>query len=352
MIVNQHPAAIHTAFNPVIVSVTKEGSEPNAIIKIAFGNHDVLPFNFVTKSSEYFNNTALIDLSPILKREFNDSKSVTDRIITDNELFIQYSAFSESGVLLFKAVALNAVSQLGVSSDFTTKRGFFLTDLTKLKKYEGYELVVSCLGFDAGITYILEQGEVIAQTTNPHFSLEVTGSIEIGNSDSDIFIKTNSGETITTNSGDPITINTDDSIQRIINVENECVPVNPFYIRWINQKGGREHWMFTRQITNSNVENIETYNPVVINQELANTASNLLSVRGAEKIQVSAIQLTPNEFKCLSKIPFSPKIEWWNEELQKWMLLIIDKSELSNDSVSVLKSVEFTFRLPELQLQF
>lgn len=350
MIVSQQPAAIHTAFNPVIVKLAQAAAQPIATIKIAFGNHDVLPSNFITKSREFFNGSASIDLSALIKRQFTNEVTVIDNVITDKSLALDYSVFDNAGVLLFKATALNAVSQLGVTPSLVSKRGSFLTEFNKLKRYENYELNVSCLAFETGSTYIIENGESVAITNQTHFSVGVEGSVDISNSEVD-YLTDNEGEVITTNAGIPITTNSSgDSIQKYIEVENECTPINPFYIRWINQSGGRDYWMFARQIINTNVENIETYNQVITEQ--GNSATQLLSVSGVEKIQVSSIQLTPNEYKYLSKIPFSPKIEWFNEELQQWFIIIIDKGELSNDTSAALKSVEFIFKLPEMQLQF
>jgi hypothetical protein len=124
-------------------------------------------------------------------------------------------------------------------------------------------------------------------------------------------------------------------------------------VKWVNQQGGIDYWMFSRrQLFKREVSNVEIFSPVVTDSETAKGFSQILGVDGIEKVTVGAENITSNEYESISKLIYSPKIEWFNEKLQKWQTLIIDKGDNDNDTKATLKELDFTFKLPDPQLQF
>lgn len=136
-------------------------------------------------------------------------------------------------------------------------------------------------------------------------------------------------------------------------VELMPTPENPFYVRWINQQGGYDSWMFSyRQFFTKSISNQQSFSPVVLDQSAVSGFSKVYAMQGSEQVRVGAAGLTANEFDCISKLIYSPKIEWWSEKTSTWINLIVANGNNERDNHNVLGELEFTFNLPEPQLQF
>lgn len=347
MTITQQPTAIHTAFNPIVVKCGKELAETEAIIKTAFGNHDTLPTTYITKSREYFNGLAIFDLKGILKTAF-----------TDEVLFTEYSVFNgHTNTLLFKSLALNSVVQIGHSSDKTNLRGTFLTEFDRILFYPGYERNISCLAFETGSTYVRFNGDAHSSTTDKHFNVAIAGqySIELSNNATDPYLRDNQGRQIVTNAFLPIEVISlpDGFVQNAKEVTDGNYS-SPFYIKWINQQGGWDYWMFShRQYITRAVANPQTFKPYVQDQQTAKSYLELVKQDGIEKIKVGASSMSENEFECVSKLIYSPMIQWFNEDTGLWSTIQVDgDGSNENDTRSTLKGIELTFLLPTPQLQF
>ena len=330
MIIDQRPGELHTIFNPCIIKVTK-GDEDKATLKIAFGIYAELPETYVTIEHEYFNNVAFFDIKRILKNSIEPgiTEIVGSTCWIDKELYCEYSVFDDLSEFIYSATAINGVSQIRESSNITDQRSRFMTKFDRLKRYEGYPLDIAAFAFRIGDTFIRFDEEAFTQITANVFVLPITAlhySVEIGNQEDKQFI---------------------------IPIDNPCVPVNPFYVKWKNQQGGYDYWMFEyRQFIIKSVSNVQTFSPVITDQQNAKGFESTLSIEASEKIRVGATSLSINEYECVSRLIYSPDIQWWNESVQNWVTLIIDKGENEDDTNEILKEVEFTFNLPDPQIQF
>lgn len=138
-----------------------------------------------------------------------------------------------------------------------------------------------------------------------------------------------------------------------IEVAYACTPDSPFYIRWINSLGGYEHWMFSRKQTLvSDIEDSVIYEPYVDTNADVGTGSRQLSLVPVETITAGAEGLTTTEFEVIRKMVWSPRIEYYDPELDKWMVLTIKKGTSSKDTRSPVQSLEFEFNLPQRAVQF
>jgi hypothetical protein len=359
MIITQYPTELHTAFNPCIIKVTK-GDEEKAKIYVAFGIYTVLPATYVTVEREYFNNEAYFDIQRILRNGIGSGITAIagSPCWIDKQFFVEYTVFDNLNALVYSATAINAVAQVQETSNLTDKRGHFMTKFDKLKRYAGYPLQIVAFSFRTGQTYIRFDGDAFAQVSANVFVLPITAahySVEIGNQNYDCFLRDNQGRVIEDNfvNGIQWTDVDSDYKQFILPIENPIMPENPFYVKWENRQGGFDYWMFSyRQYFTSSVTNIKTIKPVVTDQQTAKGFTEQLSVEGIEKVKVGAQGLTTNEYNCISKLIYSPQIEWFNEVTQSWQTLIIDKGENENDTHNILNELEFTFILPTPQLQF
>lgn len=135
-------------------------------------------------------------------------------------------------------------------------------------------------------------------------------------------------------------------------VDVATAPENPFYIRWINRQGGVDQWMFGyRQFATKTVTSQQSFAPSITDQQ-THTPSEVYALSGLETIRVGAQGLSQAEYDVLSNLIYSPKIEWFNEESQSWIRLSVASSNIERDNRNILSEVEFTFTLPEPQVQF
>lgn len=364
-----YPPLVHAAFNPAVLELSRQyPTDDKAEIRISYldisGQSKI-----ATLKREMHNDVVTFDVSPTIKRLFYDKQNnLSSGIFVDSNLVTPYVLGVDDGrtAVSMPLLTINAVVQLGESSNFTTKTGTFLTSFEKIFKYEGYYLDVACLGFNfdvpdpvtiEGDSYI-GFGDNLQNIKAPHFCVEIPDnihSVNLANKYGWEELRNFSNEVITNDQGEPILIRNIPSgyIENILYVENKCTPVNPFYVRWINQVGGWDYWMFSfRQEKSREINNPQTYNIYINNQETAKSTTRLVTLDGIEKITIGATHLTSKEYQAISKIIYSPQIEWFNEKLGKWLVLIIDESQNTEDTYNPTHSVEFTFELPKPQLQF
>jgi hypothetical protein len=369
MVITQHPSELHTIFNPCIIKVTK-GAEAKAKIFIALGIYDQIPESYITVEREYFNNETYFDIKRILRNGISSGITEVGNCWIDKQFFVEYTVFDgNNATKIYSATATIGVAQLQKTSVMTSKRGYFLTNFERIKKYDSFPIDVVALAFSTGETYIRFDGsnednidgnadDNFAQVNATVFVIPIRSvhySIEIGNQNYDCFLRDNQGRVIEDNLGNDIswTDVESDYKQFILPIDNLPTPENPFYIRWINREGGWDYWMFGyRQFFNSSITNIKTFNPVVIDQQTASGFTEILSLDGIEKVKVGAQGLNQNDYDCISKLIYSPKIEWLNLETQDWQRITIDKGETEKDTRNILGELEFTFILPTPQLQF
>lgn len=358
MIVTQHPPLVHSLFNPCLVKVTKE-SEPKAEIKLS-NNNTGTDDTILTR--EYFAGEATFDLKNILRSLMINRITPVDGTPCwiDESLFIEYTVIDAGRNEIYNATAILSVAQIQESSNYSDKRGRFLTAFDRIKKYNGYPVELVVLAFREGNTYIRFDGENFTQVDANVFVLplplfESSFSVEIGNYDFDSFLRDNAGRVITSNLGNGIewTSVSEDYKQFIMPIEEFPMPENPFYIRWINRQGGYDYWMFSyRQYLTRSISNQQTFNPYVENQETADSFEDLYNLSANESVRVGTEGLSANDYDCVSKLIYSPKIEHYNPETMKWTRIYVEKGDNERDTRSILNQLEFTFKLPIVQLQF
>ena len=353
MTITTHPGELHTLYNPCIIRVTK-GDEEKAAIKVVFGS------SAVNLEREYFNfgsgDEAYFDIQNILK------KGIESGIVPisgspcwiDKQFFVHYSVFDNLNVKIYEATGINAVAQIQEIPNLTDQRGHFMTKFDKLRWYSGFPLEIVAFAFRTGDTYIRFDGDDFTEVDADVFVIPITSvhsSIEIGNQNYDKYIRDNQGRIITTNQLEPLEINTDDDYKQfMMPIENPCTPDNPFYVRWENQQGGFDYWMFgVKQTITKSLTGSETFMPVVLDVENAKTFEQIISLEATEKIKVGSQNISQNDFDCLSKIIYSKKIEWYANS--KWQQIFVDSGDSENDTKAILKDIELTFRLQNPKLQ-
>jgi len=136
-------------------------------------------------------------------------------------------------------------------------------------------------------------------------------------------------------------------------IEQQCLPSAPFYVRWVNRIGGREHWMFSRKQTDkSDIDDSVTYEPYVTTNEDVGRRPRQISLTEERTVVVGAEGVPSAEFDVLRRITVSPVIEYYDEANLKWRVITIKSGATSKDTSSPVQSIELEFTLPSQALQF
>ena len=143
----------------------------------------------------------------------------------------------------------------------------------------------------------------------------------------------------------PITIN----VKRP--AEQSC---NTFYVRWLNTLGGWDYWLFEHKIYEAlKVENGNNYESYFDSISEISDFENVTFKNVSPAVQVGSDTLTKNEAEGLKVLTTSPKIYWYNEEISKWIGIIIQPGTFNiRSSKDNYFNVELTFVKPKYFNQF
>jgi hypothetical protein len=143
----------------------------------------------------------------------------------------------------------------------------------------------------------------------------------------------------------PITLN----VKRPL--EQSC---NTFYVRWLNTLGGWDYWLFEHKIYEAlNVENGNNYESYFDNISGISDFENVTFKNVSPAVQVGSSTLTKNEAEGLKVLTTSPKIYWYNEELEKWIGVIIEPGTFNIRSTKDnYFNIELTFVKPKYFNQY
>ena len=303
--ITQFPKSIQPAFNPILLKLTTTTFEESATIYVTINS------KVYTLTKEFFDFVIVFDLSFLLRKHVSKTTPV-----------VGYSVNYASNTYNF--FALNAVKQIGESTDMTSIKGKFLTLMPFVRYYEGFTTQIVFYQFTG-------QNQVQYSGYPPtNLPLGITA-----------LVPTSPASKITI-----ISAGKSESIENVVS----CVPESPFYVRWINQLGGLDYWMFgKRQGKALSVSNLKEYNPFFEDSASVNTNRKLLSRESSRIVEVGAEMIKDNEFDELIKILLSPDIEYYNGS--KWVPISITNQEVTKTTSNAHHSIALEFELPNPILQ-
>jgi hypothetical protein len=217
--------------------------------------------------------------------------------------------------------------------------------------YEGYFVRLTFTWYDGSVTTHLTQPFVTGPfiglaklnialiLSDPLISyyLQVSKKIEIrfGRGETGLFLDAFA----------PITIN----VKRLI--EQSC---ETFYVRWINTLGGWDYWLFEHKIYEAlKVENGDNYESYFDSISAISDYENVTFKNVTPAVQVGSDTLTKDEAEGLKVLPTSPKIYWYNENISKWIGVIVEPGTFNIRSTKEnYYNVELTFIKPKYFNQF
>lgn len=131
------------------------------------------------------------------------------------------------------------------------------------------------------------------------------------------------------------------------------VPCNPFYIRWINQKGGWDTYMFEQHKKyTQEVDRGDQYVLANPRGPYASQTRGELAPEFKNIVQAGAEQLDENDFNLLKGIALSPLVQRYNESIGTWQQVLVNDTDLTWDTKTPRNTVSYEFQLIDEQTQW
>ena len=131
------------------------------------------------------------------------------------------------------------------------------------------------------------------------------------------------------------------------------VPCNPFYIRWINQKGGWDTYMFEQHKKyTQEVDRGDQYVLANSRDPYASQTRGELAPEFKNIVQAGAEQLDENDFNLLKGIALSPLVQRYNYSVKAWQRVLVDDTDLTWDTKTPRNTVSYEFQLIDEQTQW
>lgn len=312
-----------------------------------------------------FGTTKKYDLSFLAKAGFRDRNRTYPFTNQYIDLSIDYnliSAYAYRGIgeqNFNVRYASRGVRPRGHNVDFSMSNiGLALTDRTPdsdrnlyVKKYYGYPYFVTL--FPKGASGLAPATPITVRVKRPEGSQDLITDIpsrfnipfvfgfedENGDGANYVEIRPSGGEF-------------PNGAWKIRFVDTE-VPCNPFYIRWINQKGGWDTYMFEQH--KKYTQEVDRGDQYV----LANARDPYLSETRGELapefkniVQAGAEQLDENDFNLLKGIALSPLVQVYNYQIGVWQRVLVDDTDLTWDTKVPRNTVSYEFQLIDEQTQW
>lgn len=138
----------------------------------------------------------------------------------------------------------------------------------------------------------------------------------------------------------------------IVFVDTE-VPCNPFYIRWINRKGGWDTYMFEQHKKyTQEVDRGDQYVLANARDPYTSETRGELAPEFKNIVQAGAEQLDENDFNLLKGIALSPLVQVYDYQITTWQRVLVDDTDLTWDTKAPRNTVSYEFRLIDEQTQW
>lgn len=346
-------------------------------MSLAYGNNfvdyrpsPVKAANSLTESIDIyrdsgFGTTKKYDLSFLAKAGFGDGRLRTYPYINQSIGFaIDYSlisayAYRGIGEQNFNVrYASRGVRARGYTANFTESYlGLVLTDRVPdndmnlyVKKYYGYPYYVTLFpkGFSGSpnIATSVDVRVKLYDEAEKQFDISTRLNIplvyefEDESMDEAEYVKLRPSEGYPTQAWNIIFVNTE-------------IPCNPFYIRWINQKGGWDTYMFEQHKKyTQEVDRGDQYVLANSRGPYASQTRGELAPEFKNIVQAGAEQLDENDFNLLKGIALSPLVQRYNYSVKAWQRVLVNDTDLTWDTKTPRNTVSYEFQLIDEQTQW
>lgn len=337
---------------------------------VSYSPSPVKAANSLTESIDIYRDsgfgaTKKYDLSFLTKAGFRDLNRTYPYVNSRIGFGIDYnliSAYAYRGIgeqNFNVRYASRGVCPRGYSVDFSERPvGFVLTDRVPdgdgqlyVKKYFGYPNFLTLFAKGSVSVNMQSAMEVnVMYTGNTYFEkAEISPRINIPFVlEFDEELANGADYVIVRNRNLPL--NSDKWHIRYVDTE---VPCNPFYIRWINQKGGWDTYMFEqRKKYTQEVDRGDQYVLANSRDPYASQTRGELAPEFKNIVQAGAEQLDENDFNLLKGIALSPLVQVYNYPVGAWQRVLVDDTDLTWDTKAPRNTVSYEFQLIDEQTQW
>lgn len=337
---------------------------------ISYSPSSVMAANSLTESIDIhrdsgFGTTKKYDLSFLAKAGFRDLNRTYPYVNSRIGFGIDYNlisayAYRRIGEQNFNVrYASRGVCPRGYSVDFSERPvGFVLTDRVPdgdgqlyVKKYFGYPNFLTLFAKGSISVNMQSAMEVnVMYTGDTYFEkAEIPPRINIPLVlEFDEELTDGADYVIVRNRNLPL--NSDKWNIRYVDTE---VPCNPFYIRWINQKGGWDTYMFEQHKKyTQEVDRGDQYVLANSRDPYASQTRGELAPEFKNIVQAGAEQLDENDFNLLKGIALSPLVQVYNYQIGVWQRVLVDDTDLTWDTKAPRNTVSYEFQLIDEQTQW
>lgn len=313
-----------------------------------------------------FGTTKKYDLSFLAKAGFRDDRLRTYPYIDQSIGFaIDYSLISAYAYRIIGGQNFNVryasrgVRARGYNANFTgSGLGLVLTDRVPdndrnlyVKKYLGYPFYVTLFprGFSGSpdIATSVDVRVKLHQVAEKRFNISTRLNIplvrefETGVSTDANYVKLSLSGGVSPSQA-----------WNIIFIDTE-IPCNPFYIRWINQKGGWDTYMFEQHKKyTQEVDRGDQYVLANSRGPYASQTRGELAPEFKNIVQAGAEQLDENDFNLLKGIALSPLVQRYNFSIKAWQRVLVNDTDLTWDTKTPRNTVSYEFQLIDEQTQW
>lgn len=339
---------------------------------IGYNPSSVRAANLLTESIDIYRDsgfgpTKKYDLSFLAKAGFRDRPRTFPYVNPDINFGIDYnliSAYAYKGTdeqNFNVRYASRGVQPRGCNANFSMSNiGLILTDRTPdnnlnlyVKKYFGYPYFVTLFpkgasGINPAVSIDVRVKSVGDEEEN-QFDISSRLNIPLVCEFEDEYADGADSIVITLRSPNVVS---PIRMYNIIFVDTE-IPCNPFYIRWINRKGGWDTYMFeqhkkyTQEVDRGDqyvLANARDPQTTETRGELAPEFKNI--------VRAGAEQLDENDFNLLKGIALSPLVQVYNYPIGKWQRVLVDDTDLTWDTKAPRNTVSYEFQLIDEQIQW
>lgn len=312
-----------------------------------------------------FGTTKKYDLSFLAKAGFRDLNRTYPYVNSRIGFGIDYnliSAYAYRGIgeqNFNVRYASRGVMPRGYSVDFSERPiGFVLTDRVPdgdgqlyVKKYFGYPNFLTLFAKGSVSVNMQSAMEVnVMYTGNTYFEkAEISPRINIPLVlEFDEELTDGADYVIVRNRNLPL--NSDKWHIRYVDTE---VPCNPFYIRWINRKGGWDTYMFEQHKKyTQEVDRGDQYMLANARDPYTSATRGELAPEFKNMVQAGAEQLDENDFNLLKGIALSPLVQVYNYQVAGWQRVLVNDTDLTWDTKAPRNTVSYEFQLIDEQTQW
>lgn len=282
-----------------------------------------------TLNAEPYNGTATINYEAIARAMFNEERTIApgcsvhyiDRLVRAKLLI------GNGEYLISRGVAQNGETSIAETMKI-------LTTLKEIKAYEGYE---------SGFVFALKKTSAIEPITVTYNDVNIEEGAHMNMMQEILWTKF----VITQGTKSGIcAIKSYSEVKDEIHVTICETPAHPFYVRWINERGGYDYWMFAcNQGHTISLDANEYY-------ESADGDGEFLtgSKTAKEVVEVSSGVVDADTMKALERLPLSPDIRLFNKNTNKWVRIQMDSTETERMENQSTGEIIMSFVLPSIQI--